>query len=1264
MIRVNRRVLWLFAFCLVLSLLHSCDYTFDNLPSTIPTTAFSIAPPNCASFLTLQFPDGSQKRYFKATDGCVHIQGLVNGSTYKLKLTSPLGTRTKSFTVIIDFSKVTGCKTCEEYKALPPAYLFLVKDSADKRLNILAVFEDKSGRHPLANAALIVWMHNLTYDRLCKITTDNQGHAWIKYNDSYAMKYFFAYCCYYKGCGFEECMKALNVPFRLWNGINNVSQLPNCPKGSSGSISFPPIHTYPVIESYVIVPERPSLSSLFCFPAMLVLSFLFAAMLLMGRNPLASLDLTAIGFRKHTTYVPRGYQMNIRYSGMQAFRQATMLVQEIKHEYSKTSKKSNAFVRLLKAVGRVLSPVSIYKRTAKKVKARWRAFVRLPSDFNSKNWGQAINDIKDTFTAVPEIKQTNQKNLNRPLENVSSSARNVNQLQGQAGGGPISVAGGTGTGIVGLVLAILGRILQDKEFQKGGFWKKIWVALKDSVLEGVGAYEIESTIRFTIASALVYQAAMEILNTKNVGTAIKYAEKYAEVCTGKKFSELSNSEKKRYINYFLSEVNRTVALIKALDSGSIHTEILKGLGIFTLNTLGLAIGMNIGYVGSDLNVFSDKVIKLSEDLYKKKCISSTRALSWIFSNKLPKEKLKILAQKLHLPEKLTLVDLHTLSALLDILIKNGRISEKDLQNIPGLEGLCKDMSVSPQELIGILNDFRGDLESYQVDTNTVKFLAQLTPEKFTKIVKDVIQNVGALYPVGPAELDGSGKLFNIVAKSSEQISEFSKYLKNIKQKSKSGLVEINKTELLQQFHDEPWLLNAFIQSGAFYSDRGKHNKITNVDELKNTKNIWVDPSVVNQIKEQYAAFWEKWKNNPYFSEQSLAKLAMKLPGMKEYTQEEVQKLKNAGIPPEFNSLYDYARGGVVPAIPFVSDILLLYKKYPNLKSKIPEDLKKAAVDALKNLGFITKKVDDPDAVLNAFSSSVFFDKEQQKNWNKTLKNYNIDLLPIGKEFSKQSILMNLFIVNKLKSKFPLVSKKVESMLLLYDLGKKLESLQKSGIQLGETGNKLVVYSKLRELLDPNVAQNDKIKIVHELSTKYNSYLNEDTLQALNRYLKKRHSTIILDKNTKKVINHQLGKWQSSILRSLYGYGQNSKSPHFIINPATTIGYVATHFKDKKKVKIVCALLFSPTIIPSKKETPNTGMRSGLTSSQMKGAPEQVRKHRHDVKNVQQTQQRKEQEKSTESTSKKQSIPSQQRHAEEVKNVQQTEKSRKKDEKRQ
>ncbi len=317
----------LLVFLLLCVVFFSCDYDIYHLPSEIPVKTFTLnshpVPP--CMFVVLEDTNlGERDKYYVSPyDGCIHFSDLTNGTKYRIYRPEGAGcSLSYAGEFVVNAKENVGCAACENINTLLPSSLLISKDEHVHRIYVNAFYENNSIREPLKHAGLIVWIKNLTYSKLCKIVTDDTGLAYIDYDPDVVMDYYFAYCCYYADCGFKECLHALNVPKSLIDSYNSLSDLPDCSGGSTGTLDDP-VRLFPSVESITILPRQVNPQGFFCFPAMLVLSFLFAAMLLMGRNPLSPFDLSTPMLRKHTTYVPRGAQVGFKPSGLGVVRQVS-----------------------------------------------------------------------------------------------------------------------------------------------------------------------------------------------------------------------------------------------------------------------------------------------------------------------------------------------------------------------------------------------------------------------------------------------------------------------------------------------------------------------------------------------------------------------------------------------------------------------------------------------------------------------------------------------------------------------------------------------------------------------------------------------------------------------------------------------------------------------------------------------------------------------------------------------------------------------------
>jgi hypothetical protein len=325
-------IIMVLCFCLFV---FPCDYTYSDLPSEIPKETFTLYANTGCGFVALEnVKTGEINKYFiSSSDNCVHFSHLLNGTTYRIYAPQPPNCELyngKEFT--INAKESSGCAACEDVVNIPPSSILLSKNENQHLIYANVFYEEEFERAPIPHAGLIVWKENLTYSELCKIVTDDNGQAYISYDPNVVMNYHFAYCCYYANCGFKECLHALNVPQKTIDMYDNLSQLPDCKGGSNGDIGEP-IRAFPSVESLTIVPNNANPNTIFCFPAMLVLSLLLGALLATGRNPFSFFDLSVVTPRKHTTYTPRGVQVGIKATGMHVTQTAFSIASSVAETY-------------------------------------------------------------------------------------------------------------------------------------------------------------------------------------------------------------------------------------------------------------------------------------------------------------------------------------------------------------------------------------------------------------------------------------------------------------------------------------------------------------------------------------------------------------------------------------------------------------------------------------------------------------------------------------------------------------------------------------------------------------------------------------------------------------------------------------------------------------------------------------------------------------------------------------------------------------------
>ncbi len=260
------------------------------------------------------------KYYIAPSTHCVYFN-LTNGTyiMWPASMTAAgvcVPTSDSYMVIKVEVSPLGGCKACQGVKNFKRADLFVSQDQDKKMFYVQGVLEESVGsRKPLAYKPFIVWIHNTTYSDLCTIESNGNGIAELKYDDRFAMNYYFMYCCYNKSCGLKECLRALGVHGDALNGISSISDLPVCKDAVEVDHPYTKsVPAFPAITKVSIAPTNSKQTLDFCLPIMFIFSFLLAAMLMMGRNPLSLFDISSLHMRRHITYTPRGMQVGMKIS--------------------------------------------------------------------------------------------------------------------------------------------------------------------------------------------------------------------------------------------------------------------------------------------------------------------------------------------------------------------------------------------------------------------------------------------------------------------------------------------------------------------------------------------------------------------------------------------------------------------------------------------------------------------------------------------------------------------------------------------------------------------------------------------------------------------------------------------------------------------------------------------------------------------------------------------------------------------------------------
>ncbi len=285
------------------------------------------------------------QKYYVASDGCVYLN--LSNSTYVLYpahyFSGVCGIDKKdAMTIDVKVSPIGGCKACQAVKNLKQADLFVSKDINNHLFYVQGVLEKSVGsREPLDYKPFIVWIHNTTYSRLCRIESDAQGVAKLYYNPNIAMDYSFMYCCYNKSCGLQECLKALGVPSSTLQSISTIKDIDVCKEAVPVNHPLTPsVATFPAVSKVTIAPVEKKNVFALCLPLMFIFSFLLAAMLMVGRNPLSLFDISSLRMRRHITYMPRGMQIGAKLSSRFLYSEAQGVATSMAAEYKKSKAKS------------------------------------------------------------------------------------------------------------------------------------------------------------------------------------------------------------------------------------------------------------------------------------------------------------------------------------------------------------------------------------------------------------------------------------------------------------------------------------------------------------------------------------------------------------------------------------------------------------------------------------------------------------------------------------------------------------------------------------------------------------------------------------------------------------------------------------------------------------------------------------------------------------------------------------------------------------
>ncbi|VVB97952.1 Uncharacterised protein [uncultured archaeon] len=229
-----------------------------------------------------------------------------------------------------------GCKACENLNNTIVSYVFVAKQDSLNRFQVLLVGENSSNisnRFPLPHSAVLVYLHNESHRELVQTVTDGNRTAYINYDPNQCMQYSFMYCCFYKECGFLECIRAFGVKddYIKAHNIENITDIP-LGLGATSYPLDPPKTAFPAIEKVDVCadPNKDALGPALCFPLTLLLGILFTAMNYAGKNPFMGFDISSVKLGRHMKYTPMGVQRGMKISAQTVQGLASQVAAKVK----------------------------------------------------------------------------------------------------------------------------------------------------------------------------------------------------------------------------------------------------------------------------------------------------------------------------------------------------------------------------------------------------------------------------------------------------------------------------------------------------------------------------------------------------------------------------------------------------------------------------------------------------------------------------------------------------------------------------------------------------------------------------------------------------------------------------------------------------------------------------------------------------------------------------------------------------------------------